>query len=151
MADQLISSLNNFDNLIEVYHNDAIYLSRAFPVFLRGYADRLDNDFIILGKPWFKINCGILYLNCNEKIIGYLAYGDEKNNLLYTVDINIDEKFRNIDIYKILITNLEIIAKEKNCLAISAILYVDNIIAIRAAEESGLIEIYKQFVKKLTV
>jgi len=149
MADKLISSLTIDNNLIEVYQNDLIYLSRAFPNFLRGFADHLDEGFITTGKPWFQIDCGIIYLIVNKKIVGYLAYGDEKNNVLYMIDSYLNKEFKNKDFFKILLNNLEILAKEKKCLVISVTLPVNEIEIKSAADELGLVEIYKQSVKRI--
>lgn len=149
MADKLIQSTSYSNLTLDVYHGESIVVSKCYSKFLRGMADNLDKDLIIIGKPWFDNNCGVIYLVHQGAIIGYLAYSDEKKEILYIVDMNVDKEFAHKDVYKILLTAMEDLAKTGNFLAVSATLYAENTEAIQAAEEIGLVGIYKQLFKKL--
>lgn len=149
MADKLIHSTSYSDLTLDVYHGESIVVSKCYSKFLRGMADNLDNDLIIIGKPWFDNNCGVIYLVHQSTIVGYLAYSDEKKEILYIVDMNVDKEFDHKDVYKILLTAMEGLAKTGNFLAVSATLNAENSKAIQAAEEIGLVSIYKQLFKKL--
>lgn len=149
MADKLIQTTTYLDSTLDIYHGESIVVSKCYSKFLRGMADNLDKDLIIIGKPWFDNNCGVIYLVHQDAIVGYLAYSDEKKEILYIVDMNVDQEFAHKDVYKILLTAMENLAKEGNFLAVSATLYAENVEAIQAAEEIGLVSIYKQLFKKL--
>lgn len=149
MADKLIQTVPYSNTTLDVYHNESIFMSRCYSRFLRGMADNLDRDLIIIGRPGLENKSGVIYLTHQNTIVGYLAYGDEKGEILYIIDMNLDAEFNNKELYKLMISTMESVAKAENFLAISATLYAENIEAVQAAEEAGLISIYKQLFKKL--
>lgn len=149
MADKLIQNINYQDLTLEVYHNESVFLSKCYSRFLRGMADNLDRDLIIIGRPGLENKCGVIYLTHKGNIVGYLAYGDEKGEILYIIDMNLDAEFNSKELYKVMMYAMENLAKTENFLAVSATLYSENTEAIQAAEEVGLTSIYKQLFKKL--
>ncbi len=151
MADKLIQirSLDNFDVPFNIYHNSNIVQSKAYSKFLKGVADDLDKDVIPFGKPWFRNKCGIIYITANDNIVGYIAYGNEGLDVLYVVNLFVDSDYVQKDVYKMLLTAFEDIAKERRCISISATISVDNLTALEAAQDIGLIVLYKQLYKKI--
>lgn len=149
MLDKLVRSLDNVSLTINMYRNASVIQSKAYSKFLKELANAIDNDGVMISDPWFKTECGVIYITINDVISGHLVFSNKGQDVLYLINLSVDSKYAHLNFYKELLAEFENIAKENHYLSISATISIDNTDALEAAHDMGLIVLYKQLFKRI--
>lgn len=131
------------------YHNEELTMSPVYPLFLRGVSELISGNMRETYKSWEDDKCGAVYAQFNNEIVGHVVYSKENKKVLVIVEASVDKDNRGLGIYTILHKHLEKIAKDMDCWAMQVSIHVDNLEALRVANNLGMTASFYKMMKKL--
>lgn len=144
MSDILIKTTHIDNSELLVYHNSSVVLSTCYPRFMRSLADSIESGHLQFNKPWYDMECGILYVTAGTNVLGHLVYSETSKGILSVINMDADAK-----VYSTLLQCLEDVARNMGCRAITASIEAENPRAIEAAHSIGLKDVYFQLYKSI--
>lgn len=152
MTEKIISTTDKLGNPIEIYHSKSLTWSPAYPSFLRGLADLMEQKFRYPIKSWDDALCGVFYATHNDIIIGHVVYNllqAEDAKTVWVIEGAVERDYRQRGIYTELYKHLENFSRSIGCLVLASTVHRDNLARLSSAAKIGMVPIYHQIMKRL--
>ena len=132
-----------------VKHSTTLNLNPAYTFFLRQTAELMDNGFAARTTHWSDKDCGIIWGEIYEEIVGIFAYNKEHcdHELLEILLTSVDLKHRRKGIHTILNSYFESLALSFNCKITAATISPKNEVRLASAKKDGYSLIYYKMYK----
>ena len=124
-----------------IKNSDALAGSPPFTFFLMQMAELMDSGFSLKRTGWDDDNCGIIWAELDNKIVGIIAYDKDKIKTVKILSIKltaVDSTFRGRGIHTVMNTYFEGLARSLGCTRIQATVHPDNHVRLESAKKDGL-------------
>jgi RimJ/RimL family protein N-acetyltransferase len=124
-----------------IRHSNTLAGSIPYTFFLRQMADLMDSGFALKRTAWDDDNCGIIWAEMENKIVGIIAYDKDKIQTAKVLSIRltaVNPDFRNRGIHTIMNKHFEALGRSLGCTRIQATVHPDNQVRLASAKKDGL-------------
>jgi hypothetical protein len=150
MIEILGSEKDKLGNDIEIKQVDHLAYSPVFSFFLRQQADLIDEGLLYPTTNWDDYNCGAIYAEFDNKIVGLIVYDTVKDpNALRVIFSFVDKSVRQRNIFTLLHKYLIDFGKKNNYSQITDHIHIKNELGLVALKTVGMNPNFYFMVKKL--
>jgi GNAT superfamily N-acetyltransferase len=133
---------------LDVYHANSLSLCPALSLFLKVYAEILDQGFANPNVAW-RNKSSMVWAQLGDKVVGGICYEYEPETRMGWIVLSFtDPEYRGSGINGILHEFFEAEVKKIGGARIASLIHVDNASRIRSAEKVGLLP---QFYRTLKI
>lgn len=133
---------------LDVYQADTLSLCPALSLFLKVYAETLDQGFANPNVAW-RNKSSIVWAQLGNRVVGGICYEYEPETRMGWIVLSFtDPEYRGCGINGIVQAFFEAQVKKLGGARIASLIHVDNASRIRAAEKAGLLP---QFYRTLKI
>jgi len=133
---------------IIIKHSATMALSPAYTFFIREMANLMDDGYAYKVTSWKDKNCGIVWGEVNDEIVGIFAYNTEdvQSQLMNIMLTAVAKEHRQKGVHTVLNRYYETVAKSLNCKFTCATVNPNNKTRLITAEKDGYkIGYYRMF------
>jgi ribosomal protein S18 acetylase RimI-like enzyme len=148
----LATETDRMGSTLEIYQYPTLDWSPAYPLFIKTYAELVENKLTAQATAWNKHSCGVVYAELDTKVIGAMAYDTahpEFTESLWVTLWCVDPEYRRRGIVQILFKHFENIGRELGKTSVLAHTHLNNQIALESNYSVGLKPISYLMGKKL--
>jgi ribosomal protein S18 acetylase RimI-like enzyme len=138
MNAQVLTAVDKLGSQVVIKKSPTLGMSPVVSLFMRGYAELIDNGFAYNNLAGHNKN-NVIYVEIDNEVAGFIVYEiqDDIAKTCWIIFGSVLEKFRRRGLYKIMHNHLEKIAKSQGSTQIFSFVHKDNTAMMKLNESLG--------------